>query len=125
MSHAQVASLRTARRTPHSCGGSPRGVSNLANSRAYLVVMDLKSKKSRFLILLLILVCCSWLFHYITGVFDYIPRLRASAKSPDGALTVKVYQKRLMPRPFFPRMGAVARVYDRHGKIIYENIFFR
>jgi len=57
-------------------------------------------------------------------VFDFIPRLRASAKSPDGALTVKVYQVRLMPRPFFPRMGAVAKVYDRNEEIVYENIIF-
>jgi hypothetical protein len=63
--------------------------------------------------------------HFVTGVFDYIPRLRAQATSPDGALTVRVYQKRLMPKPFFPRMGAVAKVYDRNGNLVYENIFFR
>jgi hypothetical protein len=87
--------------------------------------MNLKSKKRRFLILSIILVALAGLFHYVTGVFDYIPRLRASAKSPDGVLTVKVYQKRLMPRPFFPRMGAVAKVYDGNGDVVYENIIFR
>jgi hypothetical protein len=87
--------------------------------------MNLKAQKSRLLIVLLVLVSFVGLFHYVTGVFDYIPRLRASASSHDGELTVKVYQKRLMPRPFFPRMGAVAKVYDRHGEIVYENIFFR
>ena len=87
--------------------------------------MNLKSKKRRFLTLSIILVVCAGLFHYVTGVFDYIPHLRASAKSPDGALTVKVYQKRLMPRPFFPRMGAIAKVYDGDGNLVYEKLFFR
>jgi hypothetical protein len=61
----------------------------------------------------------------VTGVFDYVPRLRAQATSPDGALIVKVYQKRLMPRPFFPRMGAVAQVYNQSGNLVYQNTFFR
>ena len=67
---------------------------------------------------------CVGLFVYVTGLHDYIPRLRASAKSPDGMLTVAVYQKRLMPRPFFPRMGATAKIYDRNGNLIYERIIF-
>jgi hypothetical protein len=39
-------------------------------------------------------------------------------------MTVTVYQQRLMPRPFFPRMGAIVKVYDRRGKTIYENTIF-
>jgi len=87
--------------------------------------MKLKPKRRRLLILSIVLVVGVGLFHYVTGVFDYIPRLRASAQSPDGILTVKVYQKRLTPRPFFPRMGAVAKVYDKAGHLVYENIIFR
>src|SRR3954471_15906910 len=83
------------------------------------------SRKSRILIFALVIVVLVGAVHLITGVFDYIPRLRAQAISPDGTLTVKVYQKRLMPRPFFPRMGAVAKVYDRNGNLVYQNIFFR
>jgi len=83
------------------------------------------TKKTRFLIVASIFVGCVMLLHIVTGVFDYIPRLRAQAKSPDGSLTVKVYQKRLMPRPFFPRMGAVAKIFDANGNLIREDIFFR
>ncbi len=61
---------------------------------------------------------------YIMGLYDYIPQLRASAVSPDGRFSVKVYQKRLMPRPFFPRMGATAEVYDRSGNLIYEKLIY-
>jgi hypothetical protein len=86
--------------------------------------MNLNSKTRRFLILLILLVGCIGLFHYATGVFDYIPRLRAAAKSPDGTFTVQVFQKRLMPRPFFPRMGALAKVYDSSGNIVYQNMIF-
>jgi hypothetical protein len=89
------------------------------------IVMNLKFVKRRLLIPSIILAGCVGLFHYVTGVFDYIPRLRGSAKSPDGTLTVKVYQKRLMPRPFFPRMGALAEVYDGDGNLVYQNIIFR
>jgi hypothetical protein len=86
--------------------------------------MNLRSKKLWLLILAIFPVCCAGLFIYVTGLLDYIPRLRASAKSPDGELSVMVYQKRLMPRPFFPRMGAIAKVYDRKGNLVYEKIIF-
>jgi hypothetical protein len=67
---------------------------------------------------------CAGLVVYVTGVIDYIPRLRASAVSPDGSITVKVYQKRLQSGPLFARMGAVAKVYDRGGHVVYENVIF-
>ncbi|MBI3650007.1 MAG: hypothetical protein HY231_03035 [Acidobacteria bacterium] len=60
----------------------------------------------------------------VTGLLDYIPRLRASAISPNGDLTVMVFQKRLSPRPFFPRMGAIAKIYDRNGKLLYAKTIF-
>ena len=77
-----------------------------------------------WLIISLILVCVVGFFVYITGALDYIPRLRASAQSPDGALTVRVYQKRLALRPFFPRMGAIAKVFDQNEKLVYEKTIF-
>jgi hypothetical protein len=61
---------------------------------------------------------------FLTGALDFIPRLRATAESPDGKYTVSVYQKRLVPRPFFPRMGAIARVYDRDQDLVYERTIF-
>ncbi len=61
---------------------------------------------------------------YTLGLLDYIPRLRASAISPDGRLTVKVYKKRLSSRPFFPRMGASAEVYDSRGNLVYDNLIY-
>lgn len=64
-------------------------------------------------------VCFSFLV-YVTGAIDYVPRLRVTAQSPSGEFTVKVYQQRLSPRPFFPRMGAIAKVYDRNDNLIFE-----
>jgi len=86
--------------------------------------MNPQSKKRQLIIIALTLICCVGLIVYMTGLLDYIPRLRASATSPDGELTVMVYRKRLMPRPVFPRMGAIAKVYDRSGNLVYENIIF-
>ena len=62
---------------------------------------------------------------YVTGALDYIPRLHASAKSPDGALTVMVYRKRLSPGPFFARLGAIAEVYDGDGKLVYKDTIYK
>lgn len=72
----------------------------------------------------IILVSFFGLISNAMGLHDYIPRLRASKTSPDGTLTVKVYEKRLSPRPLFPRMGAIAKVYDRSGNLVYENLIY-
>ena len=60
----------------------------------------------------------------VTGSMGFIPRLRASSQSPDGAWTVNVYEKRLWPRPFFPRMGAVAKVFDKDQKLVFEKVIY-
>ena len=86
--------------------------------------MKWKIKKSRLLKIVLISICCLGLLTYITGMIDYIPQLRASAKSPDGELTVSVYRHRLFPRPFFPRMGAFARIINRNGDLLYEKVIY-
>lgn len=85
--------------------------------------MKRKSSKIWLVIPAIILVVCAGLIHF-TGLLDFIPSLRVSAKSPDGELTVMVYQQRLSPRPFFPRMGAIAKVYDRNENLVYENIIY-
>lgn len=61
---------------------------------------------------------------YAMGLHEFVPQLRARANSPDGELTVEVYQKRLFPRPIFPRMGAVAKIYDRRGTLVYEKLIY-
>ena len=84
-----------------------------------------KVQRRAILALILLVVIGAGILIYGTGALDYLPRLRASAKSPDGEFTVLVYQKRLEPRPFFPRMGAIAKIYDKQGRLVYENIVFR
>lgn len=86
--------------------------------------MNWKFKNFTFLKVSLILICCLSLLIYVTGMIDYIPQLRASAQSPDGKLIVSIYQQRLFPRPFFPRMGAFARVTDRNGNLLYEKVIY-
>jgi hypothetical protein len=65
------------------------------------------------------------LFVYITGALDLIPRLHASANSPDGDLSIQVYRKRLALGPLFPRMGAIAKIYDKNGRLVYEETIYR
>lgn len=82
--------------------------------------------KKRVLIIGIFISAISFigLIIYAMGLHDYIPRLRASTVSPDGAFVVKVYEKRLFPRPLFPRMGATAEVYDSRGNLVYENLIY-
>lgn len=86
--------------------------------------MSWKTKNFTLLKVALIFLCCLGLLVYITGMIDYIPQLRVSAQSPDGELIVSVYQQRLFPRPFFPRMGAFARITDRNGNLLYEEVIY-
>ena len=86
--------------------------------------MNWKLQKLLPFTLLLFWVTCIGVLIYITGLVDYIPRLRVSAKSPDGQLIVRVYQQRLSPRPFFPQMGAVAKIYDKNEHLLYEKIIY-
>jgi hypothetical protein len=65
--------------------------------------------------------CGLGLLIYITGAVDYIPKVRASAMSPDGHLVVTVYERRITPRPIFPSMGAYVRVTDRNGKRLFQD----
>ena len=56
------------------------------------------------------------------GPLDYHPRLHASAVSPDGALTVKVFRQRNPSYSFFVGAELYAKVYDRDGKLLYERL---
>lgn len=57
------------------------------------------------------------------GPFDSLPRLRASARSPDGKLTVKVFRQMLQHFPSL-RVGLFVRVYNDQEKLIYERKIF-
>lgn len=81
-------------------------------------------KLLKIIFFLFVLAGFTGLIIYAMGLLDYIPQLRASAVSPDGALTVKVYERRLSPRPLFARMGASAKVYDNRGNLVYDNLIY-
>ena len=60
---------------------------------------------------------------YFIGPLDSIPRLRATAQSPDGSLLVNVYKQRLALYPK-PRVGILVRIYENGEKLVYEKIIF-
>ncbi|MET0650072.1 MAG: hypothetical protein ABW208_25980 [Pyrinomonadaceae bacterium] len=72
--------------------------------------------------LVVLLVLCVGGFTYLFGPVDPVPRLHASAESPDGEVTVKVYRKRVSLRP--PEVVVLARVYDRRGGLLLEKRVF-
>ena len=62
-------------------------------------------------------------FAYFCGPLDDVPRLHASAQSPDGAFTVKVYRQRVSLGP--PEIDVIAKVFDPSGKLIYEKRIYQ
>ena len=72
--------------------------------------------------LVVLLVLCVGGFTHLCGPVDSIPRLHASAESPDGAVTVKVYRKRSSLR--HPKVVVLARVYDRRGELLLQKELF-
>ena len=65
-----------------------------------------------------------WGFTYFFGPLDSIPRLHATAESPDGTLKVEVYRKRVSLLPN-PQIDMIAKVYDRNGNLVYERVILR
>jgi hypothetical protein len=62
-------------------------------------------------------------FTYFCGPLDHIPRLHASAQSPDGTLTVKVYRQTVsFTRPEY---DVIAKVFDRRGNLVYERKIYQ
>ena len=55
---------------------------------------------------------------YVDGPIDHIPRIRVSATSPDGALSVNVYKKRLS----ISRVGILVRISNQRKQLIYDRI---
>ena len=68
--------------------------------------------------LALFLIICVGGFTHLFGPIDPIPRLHASAESPDREVTVKVYRKRVFHWP--PAFAVIARVYYKRGELLFE-----
>lgn len=68
-------------------------------------------------------ILCFAGFTYIFGPLDSIPRLHASAQSPDGTLAVKVYRRRTSLPPS-SEIDLIAKVYDKQGNLIFEKTIF-
>jgi hypothetical protein len=68
--------------------------------------------------LALFLIICVGGFTYLFGPIDPIPRLHASAESPDREITVKVYRKRVPLWP--PAFAVIAKVYDKRSEVLLE-----
>jgi hypothetical protein len=78
-------------------------------------------KTGIFLLVVVVIVVAA--FTYVVGPLDSVPRKRASATSPDGALTVEVFKQRLSLFPKL-RVGILVRVTDQTNKLLYEKIIF-
>ena len=62
-------------------------------------------------------------FTYFCGPIDHIPRLHASAQSPDGVITVKVFRQTVsFTRPEY---DVIAKVFDQHGNLVYERKIYQ
>ncbi len=80
--------------------------------------------KLTILVFFVVIFCFTGFVVYYMGLHDFIPVLRTSAQSPNGEITVEVYQQRLFPRPFFPRMGAIAKVYNKQGNLVFDEVIY-
>jgi hypothetical protein len=87
------------------------------------MAMRFKSLHPYLATLAVLFILCLAGFTYFFGPLDSLPRLHASAQSPDGALTVKVYRQRISLPPS-SEIDLIARVYDRRGNLIYEKEIF-
>src|SRR5258705_12400289 len=81
--------------------------------------MPRPGKTGIFLLVVVVIVVTA--FTYVVGPLDSVPRKRASATSPDGALTVEVFKQRLSLFPKL-RVGILVRVTDQTNKPLYEKI---
>lgn len=85
--------------------------------------MGIRRINSSTVLLVLFVIAAVAVVTLVHGPLDPIPRLRASATSPDGSLTVKVYQNRIV---LFPPRGVrvVVKVFNKQGETVYEkNVF--
>jgi len=57
------------------------------------------------------------------GPLDRAPRLRATGRSPDGELLVKVFKQQQSLFPVF-RVGIHVRIYDRQNNLLFDKFIF-
>jgi hypothetical protein len=88
------------------------------------MVMRFKTIHPFLAALAVLFILCLAGFTYIFGPLDSLPRLHASAHSPDGALTVKVYRQRVSLPPT-SEIHLIAKVYDRQGNLVFEKKIFQ
>lgn len=74
--------------------------------------------------LAVLFILCLAGFTYFFGPLDSLPRLHASAQSPDGTLTVKVYRQRVSLPPTSD-IHLIAKVYDRQSNLVSEKKIFQ
>jgi hypothetical protein len=77
-----------------------------------------------YLITLVVLLILYLGITYFFGPLDPIPRLHAAAQSPDGALRVGVYRKRVSISPF-SQIDVIAKIFDEQNNLIYEKKIFQ
>jgi len=70
---------------------------------------------------ILFLILGVWGFFYFFGPLDSVPRMHASAISPDGSLKVEVYRKRVSLLPN-SQIDMIAKVKDGKGNLLYEKV---
>src|SRR5712664_891634 len=85
--------------------------------------MNLKNINRSLARLVLPLILVVGGFTYFCGPLDHVPRLHASAQSPDGAFMVKVYRRNISLSP--PEIDVVAKVFDQRGNLIYQKKIYQ
>jgi hypothetical protein len=95
---------------------------NLVDKRL-VTNMSLVNNRRVFFILIPVVITVVWAFTYVVGPLDSVPRLRASAKSPDGLITTRVYKQRLALYPIL-RVGILVRISDNQEVVLYERVIF-
>ena len=87
------------------------------------MVMRFKTLHPHLAALAVLFILCLAGFTCFFGPLDTLPRLHASAQSPDGEFTVKVYRRRVSLPPS-SEIDLIARVYDRRGDLMFEKEIF-
>jgi uncharacterized lipoprotein YbaY len=88
------------------------------------MIMRFKTIHPYLAALAVLFILCFAGFTYFFGPLDSFPRLHASAQSPDGTFTVKVYRKRVSLPPS-SEIDLIAKVYDRQSNLVFEKKIFQ
>lgn len=88
-----------------------------------IIKSKMKPLKKPQIAITIVVIMVIWLFVHIFGPLDNIPRLRVFATSPDKALIVKVFKKRLS---FYPsiRVGILVNIHNNQNTLLYDKVIF-